>query len=326
MGEAIGALMEQCKGVLLGRVTYEMFEPVWSKRTVEEDPGAPFFKETMKYIVSSTLSEATWSNSTVVGPYDAGAIGRLKDEVNGDLYVSGSGTLVGPLRQQCLLRRRCADRVPRDRHPGRERRARLRLGAAAQRSRIVRSSRLSRSGSARMSISTIVPPRTVKPATENGRPSRTLTVPAVPLISAGCTYRSSCEKDIAARATASAPRTTRDIPAGGAPASARTTTSGSSTRRSASKSPARAAATKPSTRARWLARSASGGGAAPRTRRRARLASCLVAADERPTIGAISSKGTANMSCRTKASRSAGVSVSSTTSSARPTESASNAS
>ena len=69
-----------------------------------------------------------------------------------------------------------------------------------------------------------------------------------------------------------------------------------------------------------------GAGAAPCTRRRARLASCRAAVGERPTIGAISSKGTANMSCSTKASRSAGASVSSTTSSARPTESASSAS
>ena len=58
----------------------------------------------------------------------------------------------------------------------------------------------------------------------------------------------------------------------------------------------------------------SGAGASfPRTRRRARLASCLVAAGERPTIGAISSKGRSNMSCRTNASRSAGANVSSTT-------------
>ena len=37
---------------------------------------------------------ATWRNSELLGPYDADAIRRLKDEVDGDLYVSGSGTLV----------------------------------------------------------------------------------------------------------------------------------------------------------------------------------------------------------------------------------------
>ena len=37
---------------------------------------------------------ATWRNSKIVGPYDPDAIRSLKDEVDGDLYVSGSGTLV----------------------------------------------------------------------------------------------------------------------------------------------------------------------------------------------------------------------------------------
>jgi dihydrofolate reductase len=94
MGEAIAAAVEGCRGILLGRTTYEMFEPAWSQRTVEDDPGAPFFNDTMKYVVSGTLTTATWRNSQVLGPYDAAAIRRLKDEVDGDLYVSGSGTLV----------------------------------------------------------------------------------------------------------------------------------------------------------------------------------------------------------------------------------------
>jgi dihydrofolate reductase len=94
MGEAIGAVTERCRGILLGRTTYEMFEPAWSKRTVEDDPGAPFFNDTTKYVVSSTLTNPTWRNSKVIGPYDPDAIRTLKDEVDGDLYVSGSGTLV----------------------------------------------------------------------------------------------------------------------------------------------------------------------------------------------------------------------------------------
>jgi dihydrofolate reductase len=98
MGERIGAVTARCQGILLGRTTYEMFAPAWSTRTVEEDPGAPFFNDTTKYVVSGTLTATTaattWRNSTVVGPYDAGTIRRLKDEVDGDLYTSGSGTLV----------------------------------------------------------------------------------------------------------------------------------------------------------------------------------------------------------------------------------------
>jgi dihydrofolate reductase len=94
MGEAIGAFTERSRGILLGRTTYEMFEPAWSTRTAEDDPGAPFFNDTTKYVVSGTLTSTTWRNSKILGPYDADAIRKLKDGVDGNLYVSGSGTLV----------------------------------------------------------------------------------------------------------------------------------------------------------------------------------------------------------------------------------------
>jgi dihydrofolate reductase len=71
-----------------------MFEPAWSTRTVEDDPGAPFFNDTPKHVVSATLREASWRNSSVLGPYDPDAIARLRDETDGDVFVSGSGTLV----------------------------------------------------------------------------------------------------------------------------------------------------------------------------------------------------------------------------------------
>jgi dihydrofolate reductase len=96
MGEAIAGLTGRSSAILLGRTTYQMFEPAWSMRTVEDDPGAPFFNETQKYVVSSTLTEeeATWNNSVVFGRYDADELRRLKAAVDGDIYVSGSGTLV----------------------------------------------------------------------------------------------------------------------------------------------------------------------------------------------------------------------------------------
>ena len=93
MAAAIGAVTGRCEGILLGRTTYEMFAPAWSTRTVEDDPGAPFFNDTMKYVVSGGLTDLTWRNSKTIGPYDPDAIRSLKEEV-GDLYVSGSVTLV----------------------------------------------------------------------------------------------------------------------------------------------------------------------------------------------------------------------------------------
>jgi dihydrofolate reductase len=93
MAEVLGAITDRSRGILLGRTTYEMFEPAWSTRTAEDDPGAPFFNDTTKYVVSGTLTTATWRNSKIVGPYDPDTIRGLKEEVDGDIYVSGSITL-----------------------------------------------------------------------------------------------------------------------------------------------------------------------------------------------------------------------------------------
>src|SRR5690348_14820820 len=82
LSATIGALTGSAKGILLGRRTFEMFAPAWSVRTVEEDPGAPFFNDTRKYVVSATLddAESVWRNSTAVGGYDADRLRTLKDE------------------------------------------------------------------------------------------------------------------------------------------------------------------------------------------------------------------------------------------------------
>src|SRR3712207_438160 len=103
MGEAIGAVTARSSGILLGRNTYEMFEIGWSNRTEEDDPGAPFFNDTTKYVVSGTLTEGTWRNSEIVGPYDPDRLRRLKEEVDGDLYVSGSITLVRAMLADGLI-------------------------------------------------------------------------------------------------------------------------------------------------------------------------------------------------------------------------------
>ena len=68
MERDVGAVTRRCRAILLGRTTYEMFEPAWSVRTVEDDPGAPFFNDTTKYVVSGTLTTATWRNSKIIGP------------------------------------------------------------------------------------------------------------------------------------------------------------------------------------------------------------------------------------------------------------------
>jgi dihydrofolate reductase len=103
MGDAIAGLMGDSNAILLGRKTYEMFAPAWSTRTVEDDPGAPFFNDTEKYVVSSTLTSADWSNSSVLGPYDPGAIQKLKANVADTIYVSGSAMLVRAMLEDGLV-------------------------------------------------------------------------------------------------------------------------------------------------------------------------------------------------------------------------------
>jgi dihydrofolate reductase len=103
MGQDIGSLMSSCDAILLGRNTYEMFEPAWSSRTADEDPGAPFMNESTKYVVSSTLQEGTWQNSKIVGAYSPSAIRQVKTEVGGGIYLSGSSALLRALIADGLL-------------------------------------------------------------------------------------------------------------------------------------------------------------------------------------------------------------------------------
>ncbi|MEU1981308.1 dihydrofolate reductase family protein [Nocardia sp. NPDC019395] len=94
MGETLAAITGAAKAILLGRSTFEMFAPAWSTRTAEDDPGAPFFNDTVKYVVGKHEPQAEWANSRRLGSYDPRAIRELKNDTDGTIYISGSGTLV----------------------------------------------------------------------------------------------------------------------------------------------------------------------------------------------------------------------------------------
>jgi dihydrofolate reductase len=57
-------------------------------------PRRPVHERAPKYVVSRTLQTAEWNNSTILGPYNPDTIRELKDRLDGNIYVSGSGTLV----------------------------------------------------------------------------------------------------------------------------------------------------------------------------------------------------------------------------------------
>jgi dihydrofolate reductase len=87
--------------LLLGRKTYEGFAEAWPQR---EGEFADKFNGMPKYVVSSSLESADWSNSTVIGGGDlAAAIEELKGRHEGDVVVNGSATLSRALIDQDLV-------------------------------------------------------------------------------------------------------------------------------------------------------------------------------------------------------------------------------
>ncbi len=103
MGETIAAITGDSDAILLGRTTHEMFAPAWRDRTVDQDPGAPFFNETEKFVVGSREPAEAWSGTTLLGPYDADRLREFKESRDGGIYVSGSGRLVRGLIADGLL-------------------------------------------------------------------------------------------------------------------------------------------------------------------------------------------------------------------------------
>jgi dihydrofolate reductase len=87
--------------LLLGRVTYEGFAEAWPQRKGE---FADKFNQMPKYVVSSTLSDPEWSNSTVIDGDDlAEEVGKLREKHDGDVVVHGSAQLVHALLDQDLV-------------------------------------------------------------------------------------------------------------------------------------------------------------------------------------------------------------------------------
>jgi dihydrofolate reductase len=86
--------------LLLGRRTYEGFAAAWPSRDGE---FADKFNNMPKYVVSSTLTDPEWSNSTVLDGDLADEVSRLRQEVDGDVVVHGSAQLVQALIEQGLV-------------------------------------------------------------------------------------------------------------------------------------------------------------------------------------------------------------------------------
>lgn len=86
--------------MLLGRRTYEGFAAAWPK--MNADPFGERMNGLPKYVVSSTLTDATWNNSTILRGDPVQEVTRLKEDV-GEILVAGSGRLVSALHAAGLI-------------------------------------------------------------------------------------------------------------------------------------------------------------------------------------------------------------------------------
>ena len=88
------------EALLLGRVTYEGFADAWPSRTGE---FADKFNGMPKYVVSTTLQDPEWNNTTVIAEDVPAAVAKLKQSFEGDILVNGSVQLVQALAEDGLV-------------------------------------------------------------------------------------------------------------------------------------------------------------------------------------------------------------------------------
>jgi dihydrofolate reductase len=88
--------------LLLGRRTYQGFAEAWPSRT-DEVGFADKMNAMPKFVVSTTMQEAEWNNSTVIAEDVAEVVSRLKQKPGGDILVAGSGELVHTLLEHDLV-------------------------------------------------------------------------------------------------------------------------------------------------------------------------------------------------------------------------------
>ena len=101
--EAARVLLDEALGAeaqLFGRRTYEFLAARWPSRS---GAFADRFNEMPKYVVSSTMKDPDWNNSTVLAGHVVQEVSKLKQELDGEIVVAGSIQLVRTLMENDLV-------------------------------------------------------------------------------------------------------------------------------------------------------------------------------------------------------------------------------
>lgn len=102
MGRFVTDWFEAADAFLLGRTTYEIMAAYWPQVT-DEDEVARKLNSLPKYVLSRTLNEVTWNNSTLINGDPVKEVIRLKGEAGQELQIHGSGNLAQTLTQHGLI-------------------------------------------------------------------------------------------------------------------------------------------------------------------------------------------------------------------------------
>ena len=102
MGQFVTDWFEAADAFLLGRTTYEIMAAYWPLVT-DEDEVARKLNSLPKYVISKTLDEVTWNNSTLIKDDPVKEVMRLKGEAGQELQIHGSGKLAQTLIQHGLI-------------------------------------------------------------------------------------------------------------------------------------------------------------------------------------------------------------------------------
>ena len=104
-GQFMNEVFDQVDAFLLGRRTYDIFAASWPNATDPDDPVASRLNTLPKYVVSTTLKDPEWANTTVLKGDATAAVQELKEREGRELQVHGSGRLVQFLLDHDLVDR-----------------------------------------------------------------------------------------------------------------------------------------------------------------------------------------------------------------------------
>jgi dihydrofolate reductase len=102
MGAIVGQGMAATSGMLMGRRLYDEWSSYWPAQGPDV-PFSEFINTIPKYVLSTTLTDPAWQNTTVLSEDVAAQVQSAKDSTDGDIGMSGSATTVRWLLANGLL-------------------------------------------------------------------------------------------------------------------------------------------------------------------------------------------------------------------------------